>query len=373
MSLESRWTDHLNYLRAEDRHRTLTPPVGIDLSSNDYLGFAHAPFPHLEAEAHLSRSGAASRLLRGHHPIWDEVETALAGWHNAEAALIFTSGYAANEGLLSTLIEPNDVVFSDQSNHASLIDGLRLTKTRRLIFRHNDITHLEETLRMATPQRAANQQFFVVTESLFGMDGDRAPLREMTSLAQQYDAKLIVDEAHATGCFGPAGQGLVDDLGLRSHVLATIHTGGKALGVPGAYVCGSRLLKEYLVNRCRHLIFTTALPPVVGAWWLHALERVKGASSQRERLHRNARRFRESLHGLSVGGTDYIASIILGEDSAAVRAAQTLQQSGYDIRAIRPPTVPPGTARLRVSIHADHDPDLLSRVAASLRFALGAS
>jgi 8-amino-7-oxononanoate synthase len=200
------------------------------------------------------------------------------------------------------------------------------------------------------------------------MDGDVAPLREMTALAGRYGAHLIVDEAHATGCFGASGGGLVDQLGLRSQVLATVHTGGKALGVPGAYVASSRLLKEYLVNRSRQLIYTTALPPQVAAWWLEMIPRVQRDEAGRAALHDNARRLREALErrGIRAGGGHYIVPIPIGEDRRAVAVQERLQEHGYDIRAIRPPTVPEGTARLRVSIHADHDAGLLEDVARCL-------
>lgn len=386
MSLEHRWQSALDHLRAAGRYRRLTPPCGVDFSSNDYLGYAplsgertfsprlrtrergaggEGVDPAATPTPSEARSGCASRLLRGHHAIWDEVESELAAWHGADAALIFTSGYVANEGLLATLIEPEDWVASDEGNHASIIDGLRLSRADKFVYRHNDLDHLEHGLRDVP--RAG--QRFIITESLFGMAGDRAPLIEIVELAERHGARLIVDEAHATGCFGPRGSGLVDQLGLRQRVLATMHTGGKALGVMGGYVCGSRLLRDYLVNRCRHLIFTTALAPIVGTWWLDALQRALSDESGRARLHDNAACFRRTLHGAGVEspGDDYIVPIVLGDDGRAVAAASSLQAAGFDVRAIRPPTVPVGTARLRISIHADHTPEQLSELAGLLK------
>jgi len=365
MSLSSRWQTLLDELRAQGRYRGLTPAAGIDLSSNDYLGYSRRP--HMERGT-FSRSGTASRLLRGHESLWEEVETELARWHGAEAALAMTSGYVANEGLLATVIDKNDWVASDRANHASIIDGLRLSKAARYVYIHNDLNCLERGLRVAQERRSAGQELFIVTESLFGMEGDMAPLREIVALAERYQAHMIVDEAHATGCFGASGSGLVDRLGLRSRVLATVHTGGKALAVPGAYVVCSRLLKEYLVNRCRHLIYTTALPPQIAAWWLVTLARVQADNVARERLHANAQEFRTALSriGIAPRGENYIVPIVLGDDGRAVAVANRLQALGYDIRAIRPPTVPPGSARLRISIHADHTPEMLQAVAAAV-------
>jgi 8-amino-7-oxononanoate synthase len=214
---------------------------------------------------------------------------------------------------------------------------------------------------------------FVVTESLFSMDGDRAPLTRIVELAERYAAHVIVDEAHGTGCHGRGGSGSVDELGLRSRVLATVHTGGKALGVTGAYVCGSGLLRDYLVNRCRHLIFTTALPPAVGCWWLDMLPKVQADEEGRSQLHANAARFHAKLHerGIPTLGDSYIVPVVLGDDSRAVRVATRLQELGYDIRAIRPPSVPQGTARLRISIHADHPTTVVDELADHLTEVLG--
>jgi len=393
MSLSDRWAAALDDLRARGRHRSFRLPAGLDFTSNDYLGYgsgrgpAEYPVPGTEysvpSTPHsvlgteysvLPRSGIASRLLRGHHAVWEEVEAMLAAWHGAGAALVMTSGYAANEGLLSTVVEPGDWVAADELCHACAVDGLRLARPRKFLFRHNDLNHLEDGLKAEAARRPAGREMFVVTESLFSMDGDTAPLPEIVALAERYGAGVIVDEAHATGCFGPAGSGLVDAAGLRGRVLATVHTGGKALGVPGAYVCGPALLKEYLVNRCRHLIFTTALPPAVGAWWRDAVARVRADDAGRKLLRRNAAAFREALaaRGVTPPGAHYVVPVVVGQDEPAVRAAARLQEQGYDVRAIRPPSVPPGTARLRVSVHADHDPAVLRRLAGAVAEAVRA-
>jgi 8-amino-7-oxononanoate synthase len=360
VNLTKRWADLLSGLRQEDRYRTLRLPAGVDFTSNDYLGHGRSSGAGPSCGG---RSGMASRLLRGQQPVWEEVETRLAHWHGAEAALVFTSGYVANEGLLATVLGPQDWVASDERNHASIIDGLRLARAEKFVFRHNDLNHLEEGLRAAARSRPPGRELFIVSESLFGMEGDQCPLPELTELAERHGAHVLVDESHATGCFGPEGAGLVDAAGLRGRVLATVHTGGKALGVMGAYVCGSRLLKELLVNRCRHFIFTTALPPALGGWWQEALERVRADDAGRRALHDNAALFREVLGqaGISAPGSGYIVPLVLGGDRRAVQAAGELQAAGWDIRAIRPPTVPPRTARLRIAIHADHERETLVR------------
>lgn len=368
MSLTDRWAAALGELRDQGRYRELGRPAGIDFSSNDYLGYGAAPPP--PSGQRLARSGTASRLLRGHHPIWEQVEAALAHWHGAEAALLMPSGYAANEGLLATVIEPGDWVASDRLNHASIIDGLRLSGAERFVCRHLDLDHLESGLRAAA--RAGRRERFVVTESLFGMDGDLAPLEALVRLAERYGAHVIVDEAHSTGCFGPTGSGCVDAAGLRSRVLATVHTGGKALGVCGAYVCGSAQLRDLLINRCRHFIYTTALPPIIGTWWLDTLARVRTDHAGRAALHRGAATFWAELsrRGVAAPGSHYIIPILLGDDGRAVRAAHRMSEAGWDIRAIRPPSVPLGTARLRVSVHADHSPEALVAAAAAVAAAL---
>jgi 8-amino-7-oxononanoate synthase len=360
--LMERWSAQLEELRVSGRYRELREPAGIDFVSNDYLGYGRDPWP---SAPELPCSGLASRLLRGHHPIWDTVEGELKRFHDAEACLMMNSGFSANEGLLSTILQPDDWVASDEFNHASIIDGLRLSRAEKFVFRHNDLDELEDGLRSAHHSRRAGGQCFIVTESLFSMEGDRAPLAAMVGIAERYDAHLIVDEAHATGCLGRQGSGCVDALGLRQRVLATVHTGGKALGVTGGYVVGSRLLRELLVNCCRPFIFTTALPPVVGTWWLRAIERVQRNHAGREALGAKASYFRNCLReqGVQARGSDHIVPVVIGDDNKAVEVAQRLQGHGWDIRAIRPPTVPAGQSRLRISIHADHGEPVLAKLA----------
>jgi 8-amino-7-oxononanoate synthase len=368
MSLFSRWTETLDALKAQGRFRALKPPRGIDFTSNDYLGYAtrgQGTGDRRQEEAPKLTSGLASRLLRGHHPVWDEVEAGLTAWHGAESVLVMNSGFTANEGLISTVVEPGDWVATDELNHACIMEGLRVCRPRKFAFRHNDLAHLEDGLKAESAKRPPGREMFVVTESLFSMDGDRSPLPEIVALAERYGAHVIVDEAHSTGCYGPAGSGIVDELGLRSRILASVHTGGKALGVTGAYVCGSNLLRDFLVNRCRHLIFTTALPAGIGPWWLAMLPKVKADDSGRRQLYANAARFRARLadRGVPTLGDTYVVPVVLGDDPSAVRVATRLQELGYDIRAIRPPSVPQGTSRVRISIHADHTPELLDQLA----------
>ena len=374
MSLFERWSHVLNELRGQGRYRSFRLPVGIDFTSNDYLGYSQISRDAESSERSAALigvrgsanwSGTSSRLLRGHHAIWDEVETMLAEWHGAEAVLMMTSGYNANEGLIATLAEPGDWVAADELSHACIVDGMRLARPRKFLFRHNDFNHLEDGLKAEAAKRPVGREMFVVTESLFSMDGDTAPLAEIVALAERYGANAIVDEAHSTGCFGPRGSGCVDAAELRDRVLATVHTGGKALGLHGAYICGSKLLKEFLINRCRHLIFTTALPPAIGAWWREQIRRVQEDEARRQTLHSNAMLFRERLaaHGIYPPGSHYVVPVIVGQDEPAVRAAEMLQDRGFDVRAIRPPSVPHGTCRLRISIHADHEPEVLLRLA----------
>jgi 8-amino-7-oxononanoate synthase len=369
-----RWVRRLNELTLQGRYRKLSPPAGVDFSSNDYLGYGsgrRAVFAR-DLERDLGRSGMASRLLRGNHPLWEQVEEALSRWQEQKNAVVMSSGYLANLAMLTTLTEPGDWVLSDELNHASLIDGIRLARVHKIIYRHNDMNHLEEGLQTASRKRFKGRELFVVTEALFSMEGDLCPLRQLAELTQKYQAHLILDEAHTTGCFGANGAGYLTDEEERGFALATLHTGGKALGVPGAFVSCTDYVKEMFVNCCRQFICTTALPPAVAWWWLDAIERVRCDEAGRQTLHDNAAFFRAELarHGISALGSHYIVPIVIGPDAQAVQAAQELQASGWDIRAIRPPTVPEGTARLRISIHADHDEETLAAAAAAVAAAV---
>lgn len=346
--------------------RVLRPPAGIDLSSNDYLGLATHPRlvrRLIEALQQYGCGATASRLLRGHREIFAQVEQRFAAWKGTEAALYFGSGYAANLGVLTTFLEPGDVVFSDERNHASLIDGMRLARARRVVFPHRDVEALARALREEPGQK------FLVTESLFSMDGDRAPLREYAALCRETGTALIVDEAHALGLYGERGSGLIEEMGVAEDVFLSINTAGKALGVCGAFVAGPAWAIEYLIQRARTFVFSTAPPPALMAALDEALTLLEEEPFRRARVRENARRLREQLRevGIEVPEEDSpIIPILLGENTRAVAVAAALQEEGFDVRAIRPPTVPPGTARLRLSVNVHVDEAVARRFVAAL-------
>jgi 8-amino-7-oxononanoate synthase len=339
-------------LRAADQFRDLASPGGIQLGSNDYLALSsHPRFREAIAEAlddddRFAATG--SRLLSGNHARWEELEHRFAAFAGAEAALYFPSGYAANVGLLSSILKPQDVVFSDASNHASLIDGIRLSKARKVIFPHLDMNFLENALRRET----GSSRKVIVVESIFSMEGDHAPLHELAALCDRFGAALVLDEAHSAGVEGQCGRGLG---GSSRGVLATVYTCGKALASMGAFVAGSRTLRDYLLNHARTFIFSTALPPYCAAHVREAISLVSAADAERSRLLELSRYLREHLRraGFDIGRSDsQIIPIILGPNEAALHFAAAAVSAGFAIRAIRPPTVPTGTARLRVSVHA---------------------
>jgi len=346
----------LRALGARGQRRTPAEIAGVNLSSNDYLGLARHPALRetvLEAVAHASRvGGTGSRLLSGHAAIWDELENEFAEFFGCEAALYFGSGYAANMGLLTSLAGRDDVIFSDARNHASLIDGIRLSGARKYIYAHGDLEMLESGLR---EHRTESGRKLIVTETVFSMDGDVAPLGEILALAERYGAGVILDEAHATAVHGPGGRGVSANYKNAENIVATVHTCGKALASAGAFVCGSALLKEHLINHARSFIFTTALPPYVAAQIRAALRLAQNMDRERAVLLQNADHLRATLRaqGLdTAGSTTQVIPIILGENGEALSAANFLQQRGFAVRAIRPPTVAPGTARLRFSLTA---------------------
>jgi len=336
--------------------RSLERFEGVNFCSNDYLGLAEnlrlkqAVVDAVERAARIG--GTGSRLLSGHDPAWNELEEEFAAFAGTESAVYFSSGYAANLGLLTALLRKEDLVFSDALNHASLIDGIRMSGARRVIFPHLDLNALEQNLRAREHECCRK---LIVTESVFSMDGDVADLKAIHSLAARFGANLIVDEAHATAVHGPGGAGLVAQAGLTHEVLAVMHACGKALASAGGFVCGSKTLREYLINHARTLIFSTALPVYMARQIGAALNIAKQMDRERETLLGNSRALTDWLRadGWNVSGAEsQIVPVIIGASVDAMEAANFLQKWGFAIRAIRPPTVPEGSARLRLSLTA---------------------
>jgi 8-amino-7-oxononanoate synthase len=357
-------------LARRDRLRTLACVPGLNLCSNDYLGLAdnqelkRALIAGIERTRRVGSTG--SRLLSGHGPEWQEIEEDFARFAGAEAALFFSSGYAANMGLLSSVLRRDDVAFSDELNHASLIDGIRLSNARRVVFAHCDLQSLERALERHQAKRCRK---LIVTESVFSMDGDVAPLAEMLALAECYGAGLVVDEAHATGVHGPEGRGLVAALGAERRVFAVVHTCGKALASAGAFVCGPAALRRYLINRARTFLFSTALPPYFAHQIRAALHLARGMERERAALLETAANFAAALRraGFDTRATcSQIIPVVLGEDAAALRVSDALVSAGFAVRAVRPPTVPEGKSRLRLSLTSRVAPAELERLHAAL-------
>jgi 8-amino-7-oxononanoate synthase len=325
----------------------------VNLCSNDYLGLAFDErLRRAVAEAAL-REGAgsgASRLVAGDLPIHGRLERAIAAFHATESALLFNSGYHANAGLPPALVGRGDAVFSDVLNHASIVDGVLLSRAELLRYRHCDVQELADLLAKSRARRK-----LVVTDAVFSMDGDAAPLREIAELCERHGAMLYVDEAHAVGVLGPTGAGLAEALGVKAKVDVEMGTLGKALGSFGAYAAGERRLRDLLLTRARSFVFTTALPPPVCAATLAALEIVRGEPARRTRLHALCARLRAGLTGLGFDVSRVVSPIfpvVLGTEARALAAARALGDRGYFVRAIRPPTVPAGTSRLRVALSA---------------------
>lgn len=320
----------------------------IDFCSNDYLGFARMDALRLPTTEHMLAGATGSRLISGNSAQAVEAERAVAACHGAEAALIFNSGYTANVGLLSAIATKGDTFILDEYVHASIIDGVRLSHAERFRFKHNDMHSLEQKLALAKGNR------FVVVESIYSMDGDEAPLVEIAAICKRHGALLIVDEAHAVGVWGEQGQGLVCKHGLQAQVFACIYTFGKALGLHGAAVTGSRTLVDYLVNFARPFIYSTALPP-------HAYAQITAAyallpTAHRENLFALIRYFQASAHELQhlhfLPSHTQIQGIVLGDNAKAKSLSQHLLAQGFYAKAILSPTVPLGTERLRICLHA---------------------
>jgi 8-amino-7-oxononanoate synthase len=344
----------LDLLREQLQFRTLAILAGIDLSSNDYLGLAsdlRLKGAVVEAVAHTMKVGATgSRLLSGNSREWEDLERDFAEFAGTEAALFFGSGYAANLGLLTSVLKPSDIVFSDALNHASLIDGIRLSGAQKIVYPHRDLQFLENALR---EQADAAGSKLIVTESVFSMEGDVAPLDALLALARKYQAEVVLDEAHATGVCGPQGCGIAAASRHERDILAIVHTCGKALASCGAFVCGSATLKDYLINRARTFIFSTAMPPYIAGQIRAAVAVARNADAGRDHLARIASQLRAELaaRGFNCGAsTTHIVPVMLGTNEMALHVASKLQRAGFGVKAIRPPTVPEGTARIRLSL-----------------------
>jgi 8-amino-7-oxononanoate synthase len=327
----------------------------INFSSNDYLGLAGDPriADALGQAAREWGAGAgASRLVCGDFLPQHELEERLARFEGTQAALLFASGYAANCGLLQAIAGPEDLIVSDALNHASIIDGCRLSRARVEVFAHADAAAAAKALRQYARRK------FVVTDAIFSMDGDRAPLRELRYVCDAQGAMLLVDEAHATGVLGPHGAGLCAELGVEPD--ARVATLSKAFGLSGAYVAGSRALCDLLVNRARPLVFSTAQPPALAVAAMKALDILAGpeGDERRARLRQNIARFGKSASA--------IQPVVVGEPERAVAVAQRLRELGVLAKAIRPPTVPAGTSRVRFALSAAHSPEQIDLALAAL-------
>jgi len=332
------------------------------LSSNNYLGLATHPAVCRAASMAIERYGCgtgSSRLIAGSTDLHVEVEQKLAAFKGTEAALLFASGYQANVGAITTLVGRGDHVYSDALNHASIIDGCRLSRATVHVYPHRDVRALEALLATTPP----GGRRLIVTDSVFSMDGDRAPLAELVALADAYHSHLMIDEAHATGVLGARGAGLADECGLVERIAVHMGTLGKALGSMGAYVAGSRTLVDLLVNRARSFVYTTGLAPAAVAAAGAALDVLAAEPARREALFENAEHLRAELTelGFAVDGDTHILPVRIGDNARAMAVADGLVARDVLVQAIRPPTVPPGTARLRVTPMATHSRAQLAR------------
>jgi 8-amino-7-oxononanoate synthase len=346
--------DRLEERKAAGNLRRLTTGrAATDFYSNDYLGWVNTGLLASlveETNANYTTGSTGSRLLSGNSTLAAELERTIANFHKAEAALLFNSGYDANVGLLASIADRNTIILTDELCHASIIDGARLSMGKRYRFTHNDVSDLEAQLKKYSGCRV-----LVITESIFSMDGDMAPLAEIAAVCDQYGARLIVDEAHATGVTGEKGEGVVCARGLQDQVFARVHTFGKALGCHGAAVVGADILKQYLINFSRTFIYTTALP----GQSLHAIacayQHMRGGSFTNKPLHELIAYFRGKVRERAMDGwkesSSAIQALVTGGNERSKKLAECLQQAGLQVNAILHPTVPAGEERLRVCLH----------------------
>ncbi|MEQ8791660.1 MAG: 8-amino-7-oxononanoate synthase [Pirellulaceae bacterium] len=338
-----------------------------NFGANDYLNLAHDPrltTAVAEALDHVGWGSGASPLVTGRGPLHDELEAALAEFEGAEAALLMTTGFAANVGTVAALAGKGDLILSDAHNHASLIDGCRLSGARVQVYPHGNVDYVEHMLAQAAPFRRR----LIVTDGLFSMDGDLAPLCELAELAERHQALLVVDEAHATGVFGKHGRGAAEHLGVEDLIPVRVGTLSKALGSLGGFVSGSTHLVHLLANLARPYVFSTAAPEAVCAAGLAALRIVRDEPQRRTTLLARAAKLRERLSsaGWEVGRScSQIIPVIVGTPRRALELAADLRERGYFVPAIRPPTVPEGQSLLRISLSYAHDDALLDQLAAA--------
>jgi len=340
----------------------------VNFGSNDYLGLAGDPRLAAAAAAALREEGTgsgASPLLTGHAAAHHRLETRLAEFEGVEAAVLFPSGFAANTGTIAALVGPGDVVFCDAANHASLWDGCRLSRADVRVYPHADCRALDRLLAAAGRWRRK----LVATDGLFSMDGDLAPLAELAGVCESHAAMLLVDEAHATGVLGPRGRGAAELAGVEQRTSVRIGTLSKALGAAGGFAAGSRLLVEWLVNRARPYIYSTALPPALAAAALAALEIVAAEPQRRRELQERAGALRRALSekGWNLGRSGaQILPVLVGDPARALDLSARLAESGLFVPAIRPPTVPAGRACLRISLTAGHSQEMIERLIAAM-------
>ena len=360
----------LEALARRGRRRALAVASGADFASNDYLGLASSRELKDAAKAAIARDvpvgAGGSRLLRGNHREHEALEAEAAAFFGAESALFFGGGFMANVAIFSTLPKRGDVVVHDALIHASVHDGMRAGKAERAEAAHNDAQAFEDAIK---DWRAAGGTGtpWIAVESLYSMDGDRAPLADLVAIADRHEGMLVIDEAHATGVLGREGRGLGAEYEGRSNVV-TLHTCGKALGVMGALVLGPEVLRDFLINRSRPFIFATAPSPLSAALVRAALLICRFDSARRERLQQLvavAGRELESRCATKLSGS-HIQPVIVGSDERATRLADAMQARGFDIRAVRPPTVPEGSARLRLSLTLNVDNETVTAMAAAL-------
>jgi 8-amino-7-oxononanoate synthase len=328
----------------------------LNFSSNDYLGISsdielwnNFLQNNILNDTSFTGSNCSSRLLTGNSEHYLVLENYLTEIYKSETALVFNSGYHVNIGILPALTTKNDLIIDDKLVHASIIDGVRLSEAKKIRYKHNDLDQLEEILKT---ERHLHENVFIVTESVFSMDGDLADINKLVEIKKKYDTFLYIDEAHAIGTYGKKGLGLAEELGLISEIDFIVGTFGKAVASQGAFVICSSLFKNYLINKMRSIIFTTALPPFSLIWTHFILQRITNMSKQRAHLMKLSEYFRSKISsiGFETNGSSNIVPLIVGENAKCIKLADYLQENGIFILPVRPPTVPDGTARLRFSL-----------------------